>query len=169
MGKMFNRAKRAHNDRHIQQRPIEENQERKETNHLRTHLPLRCGRVHSNDASKARSVTKYYGTILWYYFKVGAEIVPPDSLCNRNKKSLIVLFWGGSLTCVVTSDHKQRKEPCHNMCHHQFLAGNGCVAASGGGGGGGSGGGGGGGGGEAMVVEIMAETEAAVGAYNNQP
>jgi hypothetical protein len=80
-------------------------------------------------------------------------------------------FFLVSLTCVVTSDHKQRKESCHNMCHLQYLAAlttavlppaaaevavEAAVAEAGTGG-------------EAMVVEITAETEAAVGAYNNQP
>jgi hypothetical protein len=36
--------------------------------------------------------------------------------------SSIVLFLCVSLTCEITSDHKQRKESCHNMCHLQFLA-----------------------------------------------
>ncbi len=31
----------------------------------------------------------YSGTILRYYFVAGAEIVPPNSLCDRGNKSLI--------------------------------------------------------------------------------
>jgi hypothetical protein len=36
----------------------------------------------------------YSGTILWYYFMAGAEIVPLNSLSDRMKKILMVLcFW----------------------------------------------------------------------------
>jgi hypothetical protein len=75
--------------------------------------------------------------------------------------------------CSVTKDHKQRKESCHNIQHVSPsilcvlamdallpLAAEAAVktavteAATAG---------------EAMVVEITAETEAGVGAYNNQP
>ncbi len=102
------------------------------------------------------------GNMLWHYYVAVAEIVPPNRLCDRNKKTLMVFFLV-SLTCVVTSNHKQRKKSCHNMCHLQFLAmleaaaaaakALAEVVANG----------------EAMVVEMMAETEAAAGAYNNQP
>ena len=54
MGDILNQATRAHNNRHIQQRPIETNQEQTRKDHLRTHLPQRCGRIHINDAPKSK-------------------------------------------------------------------------------------------------------------------
>ncbi len=38
MGDIPNQATRAHNNRHIQQRPIEKNQEQTRTDHLQTHI-----------------------------------------------------------------------------------------------------------------------------------
>ncbi len=54
MGDILDQAKRAHNDRYIQQRPIEKNQEETRAIHLRTHLPQRCGRIHINNAPKSK-------------------------------------------------------------------------------------------------------------------
>jgi hypothetical protein len=78
------------------------------------------------------------------------------------KYAPMVLFFLMSLTCVVTSDHMQRKKSCLMMCHLRFLAALATAAplpeaaeavANG----------------EAMVVDMMAETVAVAGAYNNQP
>ncbi len=63
----------------------------------------------------------------------GAEIVPPNSLSVRNEKSSMVLFFWVSLTCVVTSDHKQKKGLPHVSPSIACRAGNGCAATSGGG------------------------------------
>jgi len=54
MGDILNQATRAHDNRHIQQRPIEKNQELTRTNHLRTHLPQRCGGIHIHNAPKSQ-------------------------------------------------------------------------------------------------------------------
>ena len=54
MGDILNQATRAHNNRHIQQRPIEKNQEQTRTDHLRTHLPQRCGGIHIHNAPKSQ-------------------------------------------------------------------------------------------------------------------
>ncbi len=54
MGVILNQATRAHNNRHIQQRPIEKNQEQTRTDHLRTHLPQRCGGIHIHNAPKSQ-------------------------------------------------------------------------------------------------------------------
>jgi hypothetical protein len=54
MGDILNQATRAHNNRRIQQRPIEKNQEQTRTNHLRTHLPQRCGGIHIHNAPKSQ-------------------------------------------------------------------------------------------------------------------
>jgi hypothetical protein len=54
MGDILNQAKRAHNDRYIQQRLIEKNQEQTRTNHLRTYLPQRYGRIHIDNAPKSK-------------------------------------------------------------------------------------------------------------------
>jgi hypothetical protein len=54
MGDIFNQAKRAHNYRYIQQRPIEKNQEQAKTNHLQTRLSQRCGRIHIDNDSKSK-------------------------------------------------------------------------------------------------------------------
>jgi hypothetical protein len=44
VGDILNQTTGTHNNKHIQQRPIEKNQEQTKTNYLRTHLPQRCGR-----------------------------------------------------------------------------------------------------------------------------
>ena len=54
MGDILNQTTKTHNNKHIQQRPIEKNQEQTKTNYLRTHLPQRCGRIHINDAPKSK-------------------------------------------------------------------------------------------------------------------
>ena len=54
MGDILNQATRAHNNRHIQQRPIEKYQEQTRTNHLRTNLPQRCGGIHIHNAPKSQ-------------------------------------------------------------------------------------------------------------------
>ena len=54
MGDILNQATRAHNNRHIQQRLIENNQEQTRTDHLRTHLPQRCGGIHIHNAPKSQ-------------------------------------------------------------------------------------------------------------------
>jgi hypothetical protein len=48
----------------------------------------------------------YSGTISSCYIVAGAEILPPNSLSDRNKRSSMVTIFLVSLTCVVTSDHK---------------------------------------------------------------
>ena len=50
MGDILNQTTRTHNNKHIQQRPIEKNQEQTKTNYLRTHLPQRCGGIHIHNA-----------------------------------------------------------------------------------------------------------------------
>ncbi len=51
---LLNQATRAHNNRHIQQRPIETNQEQTRKDHLRTHLPQRGGGIHIHNAPKSQ-------------------------------------------------------------------------------------------------------------------
>ncbi len=52
MGDILNQTTRTHNNKHIQQKPIEKNQEQTKTNYLRTHLPQRCGGIHIHNAPK---------------------------------------------------------------------------------------------------------------------
>jgi hypothetical protein len=54
MGDIFDQTERAHNERYIQQRAIQKNQEEARANHQRKHLPQRCGRIHINDATKSK-------------------------------------------------------------------------------------------------------------------
>ncbi len=54
MGDILNQATRTHNNKHIQQRPNEKNQEQTNTNHLRTHLPQRRGGIHIHNAPKSQ-------------------------------------------------------------------------------------------------------------------
>jgi hypothetical protein len=54
MGDILNQATKAHNNRHIQQRPIEKYQEQTRTNHLRIHLQQRCGGIHIHNAPKSQ-------------------------------------------------------------------------------------------------------------------
>ena len=54
MGDILNQATTAHNKRHIHQRPIEKNQDQTRTDHLRTHLPQRCGGIHIHNGSKSQ-------------------------------------------------------------------------------------------------------------------
>jgi hypothetical protein len=44
MGDILDQTERVHNERYIQQRAIEKNQEETRANHSWTHLPPRCGR-----------------------------------------------------------------------------------------------------------------------------
>ncbi len=57
MGDIFDQAKRAHNDRYIQQRLIEKNQEQTKTNHLWTCLSQRCGGIHIDNDSQSKQDT----------------------------------------------------------------------------------------------------------------
>jgi hypothetical protein len=96
-----------------------------------------------HDSAMIRPVLSldYSGTILWYYFMAGAEIVPPNSLSDRNKKSLIVLFFLVPLTCVahvITSKEKSHATTC--VTFNSLHAGDGCFATIGGGGSGEDGG-----------------------------
>ncbi len=108
----------------------------------------------------------------------GAEIVPPNSLCDRNKKSSMVLFLCVSHVCShKRSQAKKEVMPQHvspsiprklamavlppaaveavvEVTLEAAVEAAVAEAATGG---------------EVMVVEIMAETAAAVGAFNNQP
>ncbi len=54
MGDILNQATTAHNKRHIHQRPIEKNLDQTRTDHLRTHLPQRCGRIHIHNGPKSQ-------------------------------------------------------------------------------------------------------------------
>ena len=54
MGDILNQTTRTHNNKHIQQRPIEKNQEQTKRNYLRTHLPQRCGGIHFHNAPKSQ-------------------------------------------------------------------------------------------------------------------
>jgi hypothetical protein len=54
MGDILNQATKAHNNRYLQQRPIEKNQEQISTHHLRTHLLQRCGGIHIHNAPKSQ-------------------------------------------------------------------------------------------------------------------
>jgi hypothetical protein len=49
----------------------------------------RSGTIAHKNKKRSRPVLsqKYFGTILRYYFLVGAEIVPRNGLCDRKKKS----------------------------------------------------------------------------------
>ncbi len=57
MGDILNQTTRTHNTKHIQQRPIEKNQEQTKNNYLWTHLPQRCGRIHIHNAPKSQQET----------------------------------------------------------------------------------------------------------------
>jgi hypothetical protein len=50
----FNQAKWAHNDRYIQLRPNEKNQEQTRAYHLRAHLAQRSDGIYINDAPKSK-------------------------------------------------------------------------------------------------------------------
>ena len=54
MGDILNQATITHNNKHIQQRPIENIQEQTKTNYLRTPLPQRCGGIHIHNAPKSQ-------------------------------------------------------------------------------------------------------------------
>jgi len=54
MGDILNQATTAHNKKNIHQKPIETNQDQTRTDHLRPHLPQRCGGIHIHNGPKSQ-------------------------------------------------------------------------------------------------------------------
>jgi hypothetical protein len=59
--------------RQIQQRPIEKNQEQTRIEHLRTHLPQRCGGIHIHNAPKSQQEMD------------GTQDIPLSSLIDQSR------------------------------------------------------------------------------------
>ncbi len=78
MGDVLDQTERAHNERYIQQRPIEKNQEETRENHWRTHLPQRYGRIHTNDAPKSKQEMD------------GTQEIPLSDLINKCDSNRII-------------------------------------------------------------------------------
>ena len=73
MGDILNQATTAHSKRHIHQRPIEKNQDQTRKDHLRTHLPQRCGRIHIHNDPKSQQEMD------------GTQDIPLSSLIDQSR------------------------------------------------------------------------------------